>query len=88
MKPAVMTDRAPVQDVVALGNEADAGKLPISRHFEADAGRYIGSGILICKDPETGGRNLSFQRMQLKGPNRFRCEPALARAHLGLSATV
>ncbi len=71
MKPAVMTDRAPVQDVVALGNEADAGKLPISRHFEADAGRYIGSGILICKDPETGGRNLSFQRMQLKGPNRF-----------------
>ncbi len=71
MKPAVMTDRAPVQDVVALGNEADAGKLPISRHFEADAGRYIGSGILVCKDPDTGVRNLSFQRMQLKGPNQF-----------------
>jgi 2,5-furandicarboxylate decarboxylase 1 len=71
LKAAVMTDGAPVQDVVALGNEADAGKLPISRHFEADAGRYIGSGILICKDPDTGVRNLSFQRMQLKGPNRF-----------------
>lgn len=69
--PAVLTDRAPAQDVVALGNEIDAAALPISRHFEADAGRYIGSGILICKDPDTGVRNLSFQRMQLKGSNRF-----------------
>jgi 2,5-furandicarboxylate decarboxylase 1 len=69
--PAVMTDRAPVHDVITLGNEVDAAQLPISRHFEADAGRYIGSGILICKDPDTGVRNLSFQRLQLKGPNRF-----------------
>jgi UbiD family decarboxylase len=70
--PAVVSRaRAPVQEVVALGNEADAGELPISRHFEADAGRYIGSGILICKDPDTGVRNLSFQRMQLKGPQKF-----------------
>jgi 2,5-furandicarboxylate decarboxylase 1 len=71
LTPAVMTDHAPVHEVVALGNEVDAGQLPISRHFAADAGRYIGSGILICKDPDTGVRNLSFQRMQLKGPNRF-----------------
>ncbi len=71
LAPAVMTDRAPVHEVVMLANEVDAGQLPISRHFEADAGRYIGSGILICKDPDTGVRNLSFQRMQLKGPNRF-----------------
>jgi 2,5-furandicarboxylate decarboxylase 1 len=71
LAPAVMTDHAPVHEVVTLGNEVDAGQLPISRHFEADAGRYIGSGILICKDPDTGVRNLSFQRMQHKGPNRF-----------------
>lgn len=72
LEPAViMTDKAPVHDVVTLGNEVDAGLLPISRHFEGDAGRYIGSGILICKDPDTGVRNLSFQRMQLKSPNRF-----------------
>jgi UbiD family decarboxylase len=43
----------------------------ISRHFEKDAGRYIGSGILVCKDPDTGVRNLSYQRLQLKGPRRF-----------------
>jgi 2,5-furandicarboxylate decarboxylase 1 len=71
LKPPVMTGTAPVHEVVAMGNEADAGALPISRHFEADAGRYIGSGILVCKDPDTGVRNLSFQRMQLKGPDKF-----------------
>ena len=42
--------------------------LPISRHYEKDAGRYIGSGILVCKDPDTGVRNLSYQRLQLKAP--------------------
>jgi 2,5-furandicarboxylate decarboxylase 1 len=62
---------APVQEKIHLGSEADAGKLPLSRHFEQDAGRYLGSGILICKDPDTGVRNLSFQRLQLKAPNRF-----------------
>lgn len=71
LTPTVMTDAAPVQETVTLGNEVDATGLPISRHFEADAGRYIGSGILICKDPDTGVRNLSFQRMQLKAPDRF-----------------
>ena len=62
---------APVQEKIHLGGQADAGKLPLSRHFEQDAGRYLGSGILICKDPDTGVRNLSFQRLQLKAPNRF-----------------
>ncbi len=66
-----MVDRGAVQDVVCTGDEADATRLPICRHFAADAGRYIGSGILICKDPDTGVRNLSYQRLQLKGPRRF-----------------
>jgi 2,5-furandicarboxylate decarboxylase 1 len=69
--PPVMVEHGPVQERVQIGPELDAGSLPISRHFEQDAGRYIGSGILICKDPDTGVRNLSFQRLQLKGPDRF-----------------
>jgi UbiD family decarboxylase len=69
--PPVLVRRGPVHDFVTQGNEVDAGTLPISRHFEKDAGRYIGSGILVCKDPDTGVRNLSYQRLQLKGPNRF-----------------
>src|SRR6266404_7463913 len=71
LTPPTVVSRGPVHEVVARGNEVDAGTLPISRHFEKDAGRYIGSGILVCKDPDTGVRNLSYQRLQLKGPNRF-----------------
>jgi UbiD family decarboxylase len=69
--PPSLSERGPVHDIIVQGNEVDAEALPISRHFEKDAGRYIGSGILICKDPDTGVRNLSYQRLQLKGPNRF-----------------
>lgn len=71
LTPPVVLNTGPVHDVVVEGRELDAGMLPISRHFEKDAGRYIGSGILVCKDPDTGVRNLSYQRLQLKGPNRF-----------------
>jgi 2,5-furandicarboxylate decarboxylase 1 len=70
--PARVIGSGPVHDRAVQGNELDAGTLlPISRHYEKDAGRYIGSGILVCKDPDTGVRNLSYQRLQLKGPNRF-----------------
>lgn len=69
--PPVMVADGPVQAVRQQAPHLDAGALPISRHFEEDAGRYIGSGILVCKDPDTGVRNLSFQRLQLKGPDRF-----------------
>ena len=71
LRPPEIVPSGAVQEVTIGGSELDAGVLPISRHFEQDAGRYIGSGILVCKDPDTGVRNLSFQRLQLKGPNRF-----------------
>jgi 2,5-furandicarboxylate decarboxylase 1 len=60
-----------VHEVIQIGDDVDCERLPISRHFEGDAGRYISSGILVCKDPDTGVRNLSFQRLQLKSRNRF-----------------
>ena len=69
--PATVGDSGPVHDTVLVGDDADAGLLPISRHFAGDAGRYIGSGILVCKNPDTGARNLSYQRLQLKGPRKF-----------------
>jgi 2,5-furandicarboxylate decarboxylase 1 len=69
--PAELVPHGAVQEVVEQGPGMDADRLPISRHFAQDAGRYIGSGYLICRDPDTGVRNLSFQRLQLKGPDRF-----------------
>lgn len=69
--PPVIVESGPVQEVVQFGDAVNTELLPISRHFEQDAGRYIGSGILVCKDPDTGVRNLSYQRLQMKGKNRF-----------------
>jgi 2,5-furandicarboxylate decarboxylase 1 len=69
-RPRIVTD-GPVQEMVYMGDSVDVTRLPISRHFQDDAGRYIGSGILVCRDPDTGVGNLSYQRLQLKSQNRF-----------------
>lgn len=69
--PPLMRNHGPVHDVVATGNDVDLGKLPIMLHFACDAGRYITNGIVIAKDPDTGIRNASFHRMQVKGKNRL-----------------
>ena len=63
--------RAPVQDVVLSGKELDLAYLPIMRHFAEDAGPYITNAIVVAKDPESGVRNASFHRMQLKGRTRL-----------------
>ena len=59
------------QEVVRMGEAADAETLPLLTHFEQDAGRYITSGVSVARDPDHGWGNLSFARMQLKGPRRF-----------------
>ncbi len=66
----VMIETGPVQDVVLLGDEIDIEKFPFIVHSAKDAGRYITGGMIIAKDPETGIRNCSFNRMQLKGPRK------------------
>src|SRR5260221_7196783 len=47
--PAKIVDTGAVQAVVRTGPEIDAATLPIRRHFEKGAGRYTGSGILVCE---------------------------------------
>jgi 2,5-furandicarboxylate decarboxylase 1 len=69
-KPVQVHD-GPVHDVVLRGDDVDVAALPIPRHFATDGGRYISGGILVANDPDTGARNLSFQRMQLKGPRKL-----------------
>jgi len=61
----------PVQEQQFSASNVDCTTLPISRQFVEDAGRYVNSGIFVCKDPDTGVRNLSFARMLLKGPRHF-----------------
>lgn len=70
LEPVVRSSGA-IQDVVRTGKEVDLAYLPIMRHFTEDAGPYITNGIVIAKDPDSGVRNASFHRMQVKGPNRI-----------------
>ncbi len=76
IKP-IISDEAPVQEIIFKGEDIDIQRFPFIIHCEKDAGRYITAGMVIAKDPETGIRNCSFNRMQLKGPDKtgFRMSP-------------
>ena len=67
----VTRETGPIHEVVRTGHEVDLGYLPIMRHFTEDAGPYITNAIVVAKDPDSGVRNASFHRMQVKGPNRI-----------------
>ena len=69
IKP-VMVDEGPVQEVVLGEGAFDVRDFPFIQHGQNDAGRFITGGMVIAKDPETGVRNLSFNRMQLKGADK------------------
>src|SRR5215472_16129184 len=66
----VLCQSGPVREVVKTGAEVDLSELPIIDHFTEDAGPYITNGIVVAKDPDTGVRNASFHRMELRGRNR------------------
>ena len=60
-----MVKDGPVKEVKLIGKDADIRKLPIPIHSKGDAGRYLGSGVTVTKDPDTGLRNESILRVQL-----------------------
>jgi 2,5-furandicarboxylate decarboxylase 1 len=69
-KPRLVED-GPVQEVVFEGDGVDVTKLPAHIAGERDGGRYITSGLVIVRDPDTGIQNMSFHRMMIKGPRRL-----------------
>lgn len=71
LTPPTWVDYGPVQDVVLEGDAVDVESLPIPKHFESDAGRYITSGVCVANDPDTGVANLAFARMQVQSSNRL-----------------
>ena len=64
-------ENAPVYARCDTGDKVNEEELPLSRHYREDAGRYITSGIVVARDPDTGRYNLSFHRMQLKDRDTF-----------------
>ncbi|MBW1800204.1 MAG: UbiD family decarboxylase [Deltaproteobacteria bacterium] len=73
----------PVKEVIRKGKDVDLAGLPIVTHCAKDAGAYITAGIVVAKDPETGVRNVSFNRMQFKGKDRLGIR-MMPPQHLGL----
>ena len=68
--PLVVGD-GPVHERVLLGEEATLEALPIPTHHERDAGPYLSYGVAICKDPETGARNVGVYRFMQRGPREL-----------------
>ncbi len=69
IKPEVVDpSRAPVKEVVQVGNAVDLTELPCMRHHEQDGGPYVDMASVLV-DRHTGVYNLSYHRMEIKGPN-------------------
>src|SRR5439155_3542031 len=81
--PPVVVGDAPVQEVVRTGADVDLRGLPLVVHSEKDAAPYVTAGLVVAKDPETGIRNVSFNRMMLRGSDEVGIR-MMPPQHLGL----
>jgi len=68
--PPVMVSDGPVKEMKLGKGEFDLTQLPVHVAGLKDGGPVIGSGLMVTKDPDTGRRNLSFHRLQVKGPSK------------------
>ena len=49
----------------------DLGRLPVPVHAPRDGGPFVNAGVCIGRDPVSGRQNLSYVRLQVKGPDRI-----------------
>jgi 2,5-furandicarboxylate decarboxylase 1 len=66
-RPRVV-ENAPCQEVIATKPDLDS--LPILKHFEADGGPYITSGVVITRHPKYG-QNADFHRCMQFSPTEM-----------------
>lgn len=66
----VLVPNGPVRDRILRGEAVDLTRMPIHQCGVRDGGPFISAGLMISKDPDTGARNVSFHRLQLKGPRK------------------
>jgi UbiD family decarboxylase len=69
--PPELINEGICQEVVYTGDDVDLGMLPLMKHYLQDADRYLTSGVIVAKDPDIGTGNLSYARLQYKGPRKF-----------------
>lgn len=61
-----VVDDAPCKEVKLLGDDADIRQIPIPIHSVGDGGRYLGSGLTVTKDPDTGIANVAIIRTHIR----------------------
>jgi 2,5-furandicarboxylate decarboxylase 1 len=69
LPPALAEGPAPCQEV-QVRPPLDLMAWPIPTHSPLDAGPFITAGVVIARDPADGRHNLSYNRMQVFGPDR------------------
>ncbi|WP_342535888.1 UbiD family decarboxylase [Sporosarcina sp. FSL K6-3508] len=67
----IVVENGPANEVIIKNKENLLKDIPIPTHGLQDGGPYLDSCVLIAKDPETGVRNASIQRLMVTGPNRM-----------------
>jgi 2,5-furandicarboxylate decarboxylase 1 len=67
--PVARVERAdaPVKERIITGDAIDLGRLPLLKHHEHDAGKYITSAVVITRDPATGRQNAGVFRSMIQG---------------------
>lgn len=65
----VARDQAPVQEVVATGDDVDLLSLPIHVQHGLDGGPYISSSIDFVRDAQRGVTNVGVRRLMLRSRN-------------------
>lgn len=63
--PHKVVSSGPVKEVIWRGDEANVKRLPVVVNSELDGGPYIGSGMGVVVDPDTGLHNTTFPRFQV-----------------------
>jgi len=61
-----LVEEGPVKEKILMGEKADLTKIPICMHSPKDGGPYIGSGMCVVKDPDTGIQNVAPHRFHVK----------------------
>ena len=59
------------QETIITGSDIDLDKIPVPIHAPKDGGPIITSGVIVSKSLNNPTQNLSFQRMHVKGKDKF-----------------
>ncbi len=70
--PTTEIKESPAYEVTHSRGSIDLLKqLPIPTHNEHDSGPYLSAGVLIMRNPVTGKQNVSINRCQVSGKDKF-----------------